>query len=84
MNHPSLDVQFSPKFIENFILRMIVLAEIRNWLNSKVPVCVQYGLAGLRMEYAVATTHFKTANKILSEIVIQPSTMTRRMGKNGA
>ena len=84
MNHPSLDVQISPKFIDNFIFRMIVLAEIRNWWNSKAHAYVQYGLAGPRMEYAVATTHFKTANKILSEIVIQPSTMTRRMGKNGA
>ena len=84
MNHPSLDIQFSPKFIDNFIFRMIVLAEIRNWWNSKAHVYVQYGLAGPRMECAVATTYFKTANKSLSEIVIQLSTMTRRMGKNGA
>ena len=62
---------------------MIVPVETRNWSNNKVHVCVLFGVAGPRMEYAVATIHFKIANKIFSEIVNQFSTMTRRMEKNG-
>lgn len=63
---------------------MIVPAETRNWSNNKVHVCVLNGLDGQRMEYAPATIHFKIANKILFENVIQLSTMMSRMEKNGA